>query len=116
VQNEFGAVHVLCNDAGVSSQAAPSWAQTQADWQWVLGVNLWGVVHGVRAFRPRMLAQDSDGHIVNTASLAGLLSMPFGAPYKVSKFGVVALTEGLHYELIVSRAKLRASVLCPARV
>ena len=114
--DEFGAVHVLCNNAGVSSQAAPSWAQTEADWQWVLGVNLWGVINGVRAFVPRMIAQQTEGHIVNTASLAGLLAMPFGAPYNVSKFGVVALTEALHYELIVSGAKLRTSVLCPAWV
>jgi short-subunit dehydrogenase len=63
-----------------------------------------------------MIAQDSDGHIVNTASLSGLISMPYGAPYNVSKFGVVALTEALYYELIVTRSKLRASVLCPAWV
>ena len=111
-----GAVHLLCNNAGVSSQAAPSWNQTEADWRWVLGVNLGGVIHGIQAFVPRMIAQDSEGHIVNTASLAGLLSMPFGAPYNVSKFGVVALTEALHYELFISQTKLRASVLCPAWV
>lgn len=76
----FGAVHVLCNNAGVASQPAPSWAQTEADWKWVLGVNLWGVIHGIGEFVPRMLRQDSEGHIVNTASLSGLLSMPYGAP------------------------------------
>jgi NAD(P)-dependent dehydrogenase (short-subunit alcohol dehydrogenase family) len=112
----FGAVHVLCNNAGVASEAAPSWRQTEADWEWVLGVNLWGVIHGIRAFVPRMLEQGEDGHIVNTASLAGLMSMPYGAPYNVSKFGVVALTEALHYEFIVTGAKLRTSVLCPAWV
>ncbi len=114
--DNFGAVHILCNNAGVASQAAPCWAQTDADWKWVLGVNLWGVIHGIRAFVPRMLKQGSEGHIVNTASLAGLLSMPYGAPYNVSKFGVVALTEALHYELAISGAKLKASVLCPAWV
>jgi NAD(P)-dependent dehydrogenase (short-subunit alcohol dehydrogenase family) len=112
----FGAVHLLCNNAGVSSQAAPSWAQTEADWKWVLGVNLWGVIHGIRAFVPHMLAQKSEGHIVNTASLSGLLSMPYGAPYNVSKFGVVALTEALHFELAIAQSKLKTSVLCPAWV
>lgn len=112
----FGAVHLLCNNAGVASEAAPSWSQTDADWRWVLGVNLFGVIHGVRSFVPRMIAQDAEGHVVNTASLSGLLSMPFGAPYNVSKFGVVALTEALHYELAVTKSKLGASVLCPAWV
>jgi NAD(P)-dependent dehydrogenase (short-subunit alcohol dehydrogenase family) len=114
--DKFGAVHILCNNAGVSSQAAPSWAQTEADWRWVLGVNLWGVIHGIRAFVPRMLDQASEGHIVNTASLAGLLSFPYGAPYNVSKFGVVALTEALHFELAIAQSKLKTSVLCPASV
>jgi NAD(P)-dependent dehydrogenase (short-subunit alcohol dehydrogenase family) len=112
----FGGVHVLCNNAGVASEAAPAWRHTEADWEWVLGVNLWGVIHGIRAFVPRMLELGEEGHIVNTASLAGLMSMPFGAPYNVSKFGVVALTEALHYEFIVTGAHLRTSVLCPAWV
>lgn len=114
--DRFGAVHVLCNNAGVASDAAPSWAQTEEDWKWVLGVNLWGVIHGIRAFVPRMIEQASEGHIVNTASLSGLLSMPYGAPYNVSKFGVVALTEAVHYELAIAGSKLKTSVLCPAWV
>ncbi len=112
----FGAVHLLCNNAGVASKAAPSWSQTESDWKWVLGVNLWGVIHGIRAFVPRMIDQGSPGHIVNTASLAGLMSMPYGGPYNVSKFGVVALTEALHYELTISGSQLRTSVVCPAWV
>lgn len=112
----FGAVHILCNNAGVSSQPAPSWSQSESDWKWVLGVNLWGVINGIRAFIPRMLQQNTDGHIVNTSSLSGLIAFPFGSPYHVSKFGVVALTESLHYELAVTGSKLRTSVLCPAWV
>lgn len=112
----FGRVDILCNNAGVSSGAAASWQQTESDWKWVLGVNLWGVIHGISVFVPRMIAQGTEGHIVNTSSLSGLLSMPYGAPYNVSKFGVVALTEALHYELIITKSKLRTSVLCPAWV
>ncbi len=112
----YGGIHLLCNNAGVSSEAAACWKQSQADWEWVLGVNLWGVINGVRAFVPLMLEQDEEGHVVNTASLSGLISMPYGAPYNVSKFGVVALTEALYYELVVTGAKIRTSVLCPAWV
>lgn len=111
----FGVVHVLCNNAGVFL-GGPLWERTVADWQWVLGVNLWGVIHGIRAFVPRMLAQDTEGHVVNTASMAGLMSMPFAGVYHVSKHGVVTLSEVLHHELIMTGAKLRVSVLCPGLV
>ena len=113
----FGAAHVVCNNAGVvAAGGKPSWEETPEDWEWVLGVNLWGVIHGVRAFVPRMLAGGAEGHIVNTASVAGLITSPGMGPYCVSKFGVVALSETLHQELSMQGAKLRVSVLCPAWV
>src|SRR5262245_26273186 len=87
----FGAAHVLCNNAGVAVIGAVH-EHTLADWQWVLGVNLWGVIHGVRAFVPRMLAGGDEGHIVNTASMAGLSTAPFMSVYDVTKHGVVALS------------------------
>jgi NAD(P)-dependent dehydrogenase (short-subunit alcohol dehydrogenase family) len=112
----FGAVHVLCNNAGVASPtlALPAWETTVADWQWIMGVNLMGVVHGVRAFVPRMLAGNEEGHIVNTASVAGLLTG--SGPYFASKHGVSCLTEGLYKDLKARGAKLSASVLCPGLI
>ena len=112
----FGAVHVVCNNAGVGPAKGAIWELTEADWRWVLGVNLWGVLHGVRAFVPIMLKQDSEGHIVNTASVAGLLSAPFAATYCVAKHGVVTLSESLHRELAQVGSKVKVSVLCPAWV
>jgi NAD(P)-dependent dehydrogenase (short-subunit alcohol dehydrogenase family) len=111
----FGAVHVLCNNAGVAVPGL-SWQLTVADWEWVLGVNLWGVIHGIRVFVPIMLAQDEEGHIVNTASAGGLVSHPGIPAYSVTKHGVVTLSEILHHELALSGAKLKASVLCPLYV
>ena len=113
---EFGAVHLLCNNAGVLAPAlrAPSWETSAAEWQWVLGVNLTGVAHGVRAFVPRMLAGGDEGHIVNTASVAGLISGP--GPYFASKHGVVCLSEALYKELRGAGARLSASVLCPGLI
>ena len=112
---ELGAVHVLCNNAGVATGGL-SWELTEADWQWTLGVNLWGVIHGVRAFVPRMIAGGDDGHVVNTASMAGLLSAPFMGPYNASKFAVVTISEVLHHELTMTGAKIKVSVLCPGFV
>ena len=112
----FGAVHVLCNNAGVGPVMGPSWGLTEADWRWVLGTNLWGALHGIRAFVPRMLDQDSEGHIINTASIAGLLSAPWTATYDVAKHGIVTLSESLHRELAMIGAKLKVSVLCPGWV
>ncbi|MGZ3663396.1 MAG: SDR family NAD(P)-dependent oxidoreductase [Ktedonobacterales bacterium] len=109
----YGAVHLLFNNAGVSTGGGTIWETSLADWQWVLGVNLWGVIHGVHAFVPRMLAQDTEGHIVNTASAAGLFSVAGEGPYGVSKHGVVTLSETLALELAARGAKLKASVLCP---
>jgi NAD(P)-dependent dehydrogenase (short-subunit alcohol dehydrogenase family) len=112
----FGAVHVLCNNAGVGGNAVPTWEQAPETWQWVIGVNLLGVINGIRTFVPIMLKQGSDGHVVNVASLAGLLSGPLLAPYYATKHAVVALSECLHYELQASDAKVKASVLCPGFV
>ena len=111
----FGAVHVLCNNAGVGTEAAV-WESTLAEWEWIVGVNLWGVVHGVRVFVPLMLAQDAECHIVNTASMAGLISGPGLGAYKVTKHGVVTLSETLHHELAERGAKVKVSVLCPGIV
>src|SRR5215468_8675057 len=111
VIDKFGAVHVVCNNAGVGT-SGPTWMQTVDDWKWLLGVNLWGVIHGVRVFTPLLLAQ-GEGHIVNTASLAGMISGAGAAPYNVSKFGVVALSETLHHELTLLGMPVRVSVLCP---
>ena len=111
----FGGVHVLCNNAGVAP-GGTVWEQCEKDWEWTLGVNVWGVIHGIRAFVPRMLEQNVEGHVVNTASVAGLLSLPGMAMYCLSKHSVVTLTECLHHDLIAFGAKIRASVLCPAFV
>ncbi|MBX2997657.1 MAG: SDR family NAD(P)-dependent oxidoreductase [Caldilineaceae bacterium] len=111
----FGAVHLLCNNAGVGA-GTTIWESTLADWGWVLGVNLWGVIHGVRVFVPIMLAQDTECHIVNTASIAGLIAHPGSGIYKVTKHAIVSLSETLYYELAEQGAKVHVSVLCPARV
>ena len=112
---EFGAVHLLFNNAGVGSGGL-IWENSLADWQWVLGVNLWGVIHGIREFVPLMLAQDCECHVVNTASVAGLLSPPGMGVYNVSKHAVVTLSETLFHDLRLAGAKIGASVLCPAFV
>lgn len=111
----FGGVHLLCNNAGVGAGSS-AWTSTYADWEWVLGVNLWGVIHGLRTFVPRMLERGELGHILNTASVAGLLPYFHSAPYQVSKHGVVALSEQLYYSLRHARADVGVSVLCPAWV
>ncbi len=112
----FGAVHVVCNNAGVGGANVAAYRATLADWEWTLGVNLWGVIHGVRAFLPRMLEGGEEGHVVNTASIAGLTPLAGNAPYGVSKAGVVALSEALYLELERRGAPVRASVLCPGIV
>jgi NAD(P)-dependent dehydrogenase (short-subunit alcohol dehydrogenase family) len=112
----YGGVHIVCNNAGVASRTVASWEQSLEDWEWVINVNLWGVVHGIRSFVPRMLTSGDEGHIVNTASVAGLVSSPYLAPYHVSKHSVVTLSECLYYELMAAQAKLHVSVLCPAWV
>lgn len=111
----FGAVHVLCNNAGVSGGGGALWETTEADWQWVLGVNLLGVVHGIQAFVPRMLATGEPGHVVNTSSVLGLSSGP-GSIYGVTKHAVTRLTEGLYHDLRAANANISASVLCPGMI
>ncbi len=117
VQQRFGAPHLVFNNAGVGAGGL-LWENTVADWEWVLGVNLWGVVHGVRLFTPMMLdaaRQDPAwrGHIVNTASMAGLLNPPNMGIYNVSKHAVVSLSETLHQDLSLVTEQVGASVLCP---
>lgn len=116
----YGKVHVLCNNAGVTTRGAATdnpttWEFSLRDWDWVLGVNLMGVVHGLHAFVPLMLAQNEEGHIINTGSINGLVTVS-GTPYGVSKFGVVRLSEGLYLELKARGAKVGCSVLCPGAV
>ncbi len=109
---EFGAVHVVCNNAGVGGHGAPSWDGPLADWEWVVGVNLWGVIYGTRAFLPALVEQD-EGHVVNTASAAGLGAIPFMAPYSATKHAVVAMSEALFHELALNGSNVGVSVLCP---
>lgn len=111
----FGAVHLLCNNAGVGT-GSTAWDTTINEWKWVLGVNLWGVIHGIRVFVPIMREQDSEGHIVNTSSIAGLLPYHAAAPYHASKHAVVAISEKMYYDLGENGGKIKVSVLCPGWV
>ena len=111
----FGAVHLLCNNAGVF-QAGVVWQRTQADWDWVMGVNVWGILHAVRAYVPRMLEQGTDAHIVNTASMAGLITVAYSGPYVVSKFAAAALTECLAHDLRAQGSTIGVSCLVPGLV
>lgn len=111
----FGAVHLLFNNAGVLL-TRHSWDRTLQDWEWVLGVNLWGVIHGIRTFVPLLIAQGQPAHIVNTASVAGLTAGPMLGPYTVSKHGVVGLSETLYLELASLGSPVRVSCLCPGGV
>ena len=110
----FGAAHVVCNNAGVAT-AGPIWEASVADWEFTLGANLWGVIYGVKTFTPVMLEQN-EGHIVNTASMAGLVSGANMGAYNVSKHAVVALTETLFQDLRNAGSDVGTSVLCPAFV
>ena len=109
----FGAAHVICNNAGVAS-SADEWFGPLSSWEWVMGVNLWGVVHGVRAFLPRLIAQGG-GHFVNTASIAGLYP-GFGPSYDATKHAVVAITEDLYRAMTTAGLPIGVSVLCPGWV
>ena len=112
---EFGGVHLLFNNAGVGG-GGNAWNATQKDWDWVLGVNLWSVIYGRRDFIPQMLKQETPCHIVNTASVAGLIGGSTNALYSVTKHGVVALTENLNVDLQTENAQIGCSVLCPGFV
>lgn len=113
--SEFGEVNLLCNNAGIGMNRT-SWDHSHADWEWVIGVNLYSVTHAIRHFVPKMLSQKNPGHIVNTASVAGLLSTPGMAAYNASKHAVVTVSETLFQELKEIKAHVGVSVLCPAWV
>jgi NAD(P)-dependent dehydrogenase (short-subunit alcohol dehydrogenase family) len=115
VLDRWGKVNIVCNNAGVGPMAAVQ-DMTIADWRWMLDVNLWGVIHGVTTFLPHLMANSDGGHIVNTASLAGLWSVPGLAAYSSAKAAVVALTETLHQELAASSELVGATVFCPGPV
>ncbi len=111
----FGAAHVLCNNAGVQ-RPARAWECSVEDWSWLLSVNLSGVFYGVKAFVPAMLERGEPGHVVNTASIGGLLAFGELAPYCASKYGVVGFSESLHHDLRAVGASIGVSVLCPGAV
>jgi NAD(P)-dependent dehydrogenase (short-subunit alcohol dehydrogenase family) len=111
----FGAVHVVCNNAGVFT-GGTTWEAPLADYEWVMGVNLWGVIHGIRSFVPILLAQGGEGHVVNTASMAAVTTMPYAGIYHMSKHAVLALSECLHHELVLRGSQVRVSALCPELV
>jgi NAD(P)-dependent dehydrogenase (short-subunit alcohol dehydrogenase family) len=111
----FGQVHLLFNNAGVAAGGAP-WEATWNDWQWVIDVNLWGVIHGVKVFTPLMLRQNTECHIINTSSAAGLIVGSTSAPYAVTKHAVVALSESLYLTLQQRKSLVQVSVLCPGLV
>jgi NAD(P)-dependent dehydrogenase (short-subunit alcohol dehydrogenase family) len=112
--DRFGAVHLVHNNAGVGL-GGPIWEVTEEDWRWILGVNLWGVIHGVATFTPLLIDQ-GEGHIVNTASVAGLIVAPFLGPYNATKQAVVAISETLFKDLQTLAAPVGVSVLCPGFV
>jgi NAD(P)-dependent dehydrogenase (short-subunit alcohol dehydrogenase family) len=112
--DRFGAVHLVHNNAGIGL-GGPIWEVTEEDWRWILGVNLWGVIHGVATFTPLLLEQ-GEGHIVNTASIAGLIVAPFLGPYNATKQAVVAISETLFKDLQTIAAPVGVSVLCPGFV
>jgi NAD(P)-dependent dehydrogenase (short-subunit alcohol dehydrogenase family) len=113
--NRYQAVHIVCNNAGIGPMAAVA-DLTLDDWRWMIGVNLWGVIHGIHAFLPILKANPDGGHIVNTASMAGLDAPPRLGAYATCKFGVVGLTEVLAQELAAENSKVGVSVLCPGTV
>ncbi|MCY3922019.1 MAG: SDR family NAD(P)-dependent oxidoreductase, partial [Chloroflexi bacterium] len=118
--DRYGKIHVLCNNAGVTSRqdagigAFPVWEVPDSTWDWVMGVNFWGVLYGVQVFVPHMLEHGETGHIVNTSSVMGLV--PSGSAYGVAKHGVLTLTEGLWHHLRAANSNVSASVLCPGFV
>jgi NAD(P)-dependent dehydrogenase (short-subunit alcohol dehydrogenase family) len=110
--SHFGTAHVVCNNAGVGGAAGSAWEIPQSGWDWTFNVNFWGVLHGIRAFVPRLIEQ-GEGHIVNTASVAGLKALPFMSPYTATKHAVVGLSEALAFELAMTGSTVQVSVLCP---
>ena len=112
----FGEVHLLCNNAGVFASGGPLWETPLPDLEWQFGVNIMGIVHGVRAFVPIMLEQDGEGHVLNTASMAAVTSSAFSAGYFASKHAAISLSETLYHELDRRDSKIGVSVLCPELV
>lgn len=108
----FGPVHLLCNNAGVQSSGTV-WEYELREWHWLLGVNLWGVIHGIRAFVPGMIEHGSQAHVVNTSSVGGLVTFPGMAPYAASKSAVIAISESLYLDLCSHDVPIGVSVLCP---
>jgi len=111
----YGAIDIACNNAGVFTAGA-TWECTEADYRWLLDVNLMGVVHGIRSFIPRMIAQDTDCHLLNTVSMAAVTAMPFAGVYHMTKHAVLGLSECLYHELNFLAPKVKVSVLCPELV
>ena len=112
---EFGGIHIACNNAGVFTGGL-LWEESVADFAWQLDVNVWGVIHGIRTFVPIMAAQDSDCHIINTASMAALTAMPYSGIYHMTKHAVLGLSESLYHELAFHVPNVKVSVLCPEMI
>ena len=115
VFEHHGQVDLLINNAGVF-QGGLAWERSLADWEWALGVNLYGIIHAIRSFVPRMIEQDSEGHVVNTASVAAFVAGPFSSPYVVSKCGALSISECLAHDLAAVGSKIGASVLTPSAI
>jgi NAD(P)-dependent dehydrogenase (short-subunit alcohol dehydrogenase family) len=114
--DNFGEIHLLCNNAGIGPYGV-TWECSLSDWKWIMDVNLWGIIHGIRTFIPIMLKQDTECHIVNTASLSGLMANEIGqGMYIVTKYGVVGLTEIISKELSLLKSKIKVHALCPGMV
>ncbi len=111
----FGGIHIACNNAGVFAGGL-LWEESIADYQWQLDVNVWGVIHGIRTFVPIMKAQDSECHVVNTASMAAVTAMPYSGIYHMTKHAVLALSESLYHELAFHAPNVKVSVLCPEAI
>ena len=113
--SKYGAVHIACNNAGVFTGGL-LWEESLADYQWLMDVNVWGVVHGIRSFVPLMQQQDCECHIVNTASMAALTAMPYSGIYHMTKHAVLGMSESLFHELAFHAPKVKVSVLCPEAI
>ncbi len=113
--DRFGSAHVLCNNAGVST-VGQAWEASLADWNFVVSVNLMGVVHGIRSFVPRMIASGEPAYVVNTSSMGGLMPVPMKSPYTAAKHAVVGLTKTLRAELVAAAASVGAAVVCPGAI
>lgn len=115
-RDTFGVIHLICNNAGVGGGGGPMWRLSEADWKWAIDVNLYGVIHGIRFLLPALVDSGEEGHVVNTASIAGLTSTPFMGPYTATKHAVVSLSECLVKELELAKVNVGVSVLCPGFV